>query len=92
MFPVRTCVHTDHDHLQPDDHEYGEADIRLAGSSNDLSSLQVGKSEQIPQVKQDSILSVESTLQNVSASTTRGTKGKGRLDSLKENLYKQQVS
>nr|NP_001284849.1 lava lamp, isoform D [Drosophila melanogaster]NP_525064.1 lava lamp, isoform C [Drosophila melanogaster]Q8MSS1.2 RecName: Full=Protein lava lamp [Drosophila melanogaster]AAF45910.1 lava lamp, isoform C [Drosophila melanogaster]AHN59320.1 lava lamp, isoform D [Drosophila melanogaster] len=53
--------------VQPDDHEYGEADIRLAGSSNDLSSLQ-----------------------NVSASTTRGTKGKGRLDSLKENLYKQQ--
>ncbi|EDX17031.1 GD16316 [Drosophila simulans] len=53
--------------VQPDDHEYGEADIRLAGSSNDLSSLQ-----------------------NVSASTTRGTEGKGRLDSLKENLYKQQ--
>ncbi|XP_026838015.1 protein lava lamp isoform X2 [Drosophila erecta] len=55
------------DHLQPDDHEYGEADIRLAGSSNDLSLLQ-----------------------NVSAGTTRGTEGKGRLDSLKENLYKQQ--
>ncbi|XP_016980114.1 protein lava lamp [Drosophila rhopaloa] len=53
--------------VQPDDHEYGEADIRLTGSSNDLSLLQ-----------------------NVSASTTRGTEGKGRLDSLKENLYKQQ--
>ncbi|XP_039497870.1 protein lava lamp isoform X3 [Drosophila santomea] len=53
--------------VQPDDHEYGEADIRLAGSSNDLSLLQ-----------------------NVSASTTRGIEGKGRLDSLKENLYKQQ--
>ncbi|XP_017045910.1 protein lava lamp [Drosophila ficusphila] len=53
--------------VQPEDHEYGEADIRLMGSSNDLSLLQ-----------------------NVSASTTRGTEGKGRLDSLKENLYKQQ--
>ncbi|KAH8367913.1 hypothetical protein KR084_004115 [Drosophila pseudotakahashii] len=53
--------------VQPDDHEYGEADIRLTGSSNDLSLLQ-----------------------NVSASSTRGTEGKGRLDSLKENLYKQQ--
>ncbi|XP_043660644.1 protein lava lamp isoform X2 [Drosophila teissieri] len=53
--------------VQPDDHEYGEADIRLAGSSNDLSLLQ-----------------------NVSASSTRGSEGKGRLDSLKENLYKQQ--
>ncbi|XP_037725540.1 protein lava lamp isoform X2 [Drosophila subpulchrella] len=53
--------------VQPDDHEYGEVDTRLTGSSNDLSLLQ-----------------------NVSASTTRGTEGKGRLDSLKENLYKQQ--
>ncbi|XP_017074957.1 protein lava lamp isoform X2 [Drosophila eugracilis] len=53
--------------VQPNDHEYSEADIRLTGSSNDLSLLQ-----------------------NVSASTTRGTEGKGRLDSLKENLYKQQ--
>ncbi|KRK06019.1 uncharacterized protein Dyak_GE16878, isoform B [Drosophila yakuba] len=53
--------------VQTDDHEYGEADIRLVGSSNDLSLLQ-----------------------NVSASTTRGIEGKGRLDSLKENLYKQQ--
>ncbi|XP_070075114.1 protein lava lamp isoform X2 [Drosophila takahashii] len=53
--------------VQPDNHEYGEADLRLTGSSNDLSLLQ-----------------------NESASTTRGTEGKGRLDSLKENLYKQQ--
>ncbi|XP_016962668.1 protein lava lamp [Drosophila biarmipes] len=53
--------------VQPEDHEYGEVDARLTGSSNDLSLSQ-----------------------NVSASTTRGTEGKGRLDSLKENLYKQQ--
>jgi len=30
--------------LQPDDHEYGEVDTRLTGSSNDLSLLQVSKS------------------------------------------------